>query len=97
MKKLIIVTVVLIGIASLGWRSQWVRQVEVVNDLFVSILDQPLDVNVIDQSEEFEYKVVRLEDGSITNAVASFETALNDNAMEDWELVSSSYQMIYVL
>ena len=91
MKNLIMVTVILFGIVSLAWGEPPVKQVEVVNDPFVYIQDQPVDVNVIDQSDEYEYKVFRIEDGSVTNAVVIFETALNDNAILGWGLVSFSY------
>lgn len=67
------------------------KQVEVVNDPYVSIQNQTLDENVIDQSNEYENKVIRLEDGNVTNAVDLFETALNNEAILGWGLSSFSY------
>ena len=91
MKKFAIALIVLFGLVSLAWGEPPVRQVEVVNDLFVNIQDQPVDVNVIDQSHEYEYKVFRLESVQADEAMQNFQAELNANAIEGWELVSFSH------
>jgi hypothetical protein len=62
------------------------QQVEVVN--------APLDVNVVNQSSEFEYLVFRIEDGSVTVALENFQNAVNTYANEGWELTDFSYQQL---
>ena len=95
MKKLIIILIVLFASLSLVWGEgmQPVKKVEVVNEsLNVNIQDQPVDVNLVNQSPDYEYEVYRIEDGSVTGAVDIFQNGINTRAIEGWELVSFSYQ-----
>ena len=97
MKKLIIILIVLFASLSLVWGKgmQPVKKVEVVNEsLNVNIQDQPVNVNLVTQSPDYEYEVFRIEDGSVTEAVVIFQTEINERASEGWELVSFSYQQI---
>ena len=59
------------------------REVVVVNQ-------DPIPVTMGD-SQEYEYKVIRLERGDVTDALTDFQDALNSDASEGWELVSFSY------
>ena len=98
MKKLIIILIILFASLSLAWAEgnqhvKKVEKVEVVNEsLDVNIQSQPVDVNLVNQSSDYEYTVFRIEGGSVTGALGDFQAQINTYASEGWELVSFSYQ-----
>jgi hypothetical protein len=93
MKKVALVLVVLFGLVSLAWGEPPLKQVEVVNDLLnVNIQNQPVNVNIVNPSSQYEYKVFRLETGFPAEGVTNFQEQLNLNVSEGWEFVAFSYQ-----
>jgi len=67
-------------------------EVEVTNQVSVTggveVTNTPLDVNMVNGSQSYEYAVLRYENLDAVQATASFQIGLNDYASDGWEFVS---------
>jgi hypothetical protein len=72
------------------------KEVEVVNSSdnavpvqgSVDVTNTPLDVNLVQESQSYEYVVLRYENLDAGQATASFQSGLNSYASDGWEFVS---------
>jgi len=54
----------------------------------VEVTNTPLDVNLVQESQSYEYVVLRYENFDAAQATASFQSGLNSYASDGWEFVS---------
>jgi hypothetical protein len=54
----------------------------------VEVTNTPLNVNLVNGSQSYEYVVLRYENANAGIATANFQTGLNDYAEDGWEFVS---------
>jgi hypothetical protein len=86
MKSSVIALVVMFGLASLVW-----AQPPQFSPLQVEVMNQPLDVNVAQESQSYEYVVLYYENFDPGLAAGKFQEGLNTYASEGWEFVSWWY------